>query len=134
MEMMHHVCSILATGAERPMAHMKTLDELFEKFHELFVKLCGPNCKPKVHHMHHITDAMEWVGRCLSCLVTERKHRQVKDTAPHVFRRMEHTVLVDVVNKQCEQILSGHDLFERIFLIEPRQCKLQKDIHLREPC
>ena len=41
---------------------------------------------------------------------------------------MEHTVVVDIVNQHCEQMLSGHDLFEATFLVEPRECKLQPNI------
>ena len=70
---------------------------------------------------------MEWLGKCLSCFVTERKHRQVKDASLYVFRYMEHTVLADVVNKHCQQITSGHDLFSRRLLVEPRECALQPD-------
>jgi hypothetical protein len=60
--------------------------------------------------------------------VTERKHRTIKDIALHIFRNIEHTVIVDVVNQHCEQILSGHDLFEPMFLVEPRECKLQPEV------
>ena len=71
---------------------------------------------------------MEWLGKLISCFVTERKHRQIKDAALHVFRHMEHTVLVDVVNQMCQQVVDGHDLFEKMFLVNPRPCKLQPEI------
>ena len=78
--------------------------------------------------MHHIIDGMEWCGKLLSCFVTERKHRTVKNAALHVMRYIEHTVLIDVVNQMCEQMVGGHDLFEKMFLVQPKECKLQPDI------
>ena len=62
---------------------------------------------------------MQWLGKLVSCFVTERKHRQVKDSALHVFRHLEHTVLHDVVNKQCSQLVEGVDLFKEQFLVNP---------------
>ena len=59
--------------------------------------------------------------------MTERKHREVKDAALHVFRHIEHTVLIEVVNQHCEQIASGHDLFMPMFLVNPRECALQNE-------
>jgi hypothetical protein len=124
VKLLHYICGILATGTDKPMEHIDTLKMLMAKLHALYVKLDWA-CKPKMHHMHHIIDSMLWLGKCLSCFVTERKHRQVKDAALYVFRYMEHTVVVDVVNQHCEQIASGHDLFSQMFLVEPRECLLQ---------
>lgn len=53
----------------------------------------------------------------------ERKHRHVKDSALHVFRHLEHTVLHDVVHKQCHQLLEGIDLFKERFLVNPRDVR-----------
>ena len=44
----------------------------------------------------------------------------MKDSALHVFRHIEHTVLADVINKQCHQYVQGVDLFQRQFLHLPR--------------
>ena len=96
---------------------------LHKKFVELFDKI-----KPKLHHMHHILDAMDWIGKCLFCFVTERRHRDIKGIALHVFRNVEHAVVVDVVNQMCEQIASGYDLFQPMLLVEPHACKLQPDV------
>ena len=124
LELLHIVCGILATGADAPMKHLATLRVLIPRLHAAYVEL-GFRCKPKIHHMHHILDTMEWLGKCISCFVTERKHREVKDASIHVYRHMEQTVLADVVNKHCQQIISGKDLFSRIILVEPRRCKNQ---------
>ena len=128
VHLLHVICGILATGSSEPMKYIDTLDELIPKLHKKFVEVfTSSKCKPKIHHMHHITDHMRWLGKLLSCFVTERKHRDIKDAALHVFRWMEHTVLLDVVNQHCEQICSGHDLFEPMFLVNPRECVLQPD-------
>ena len=127
LETLHHILGILATGTDKPMEYLGTLKELFPKLHERFLKITD-SLKPKLHHMHHIIDHMEWIGKLLSCFVTERKHRQVKDAALHVFRYMEHTVLVDVVNQMCQQLVDGHDLFSNMFLVNGRPCKLQPEV------
>ena len=124
---LHFICGILSTGPEVPMIHISELRTLISNFHAKFV-LLFEKLKPKLHHMHHVIDAMEWLGKLLGCFVTERRHRAVKDAALHVFRYMEHTVLVDIVNKHCEQIVNGFDLFQHTFLERPSKCKMQPDI------
>ena len=52
----------------------------------------------------------------------------MKQAALYIFRAIEDTVLHEVVNTQCEQLLSGHDVFDKRFLVEPRACKGQPDI------
>ena len=88
---------------DKPMAYIEKLKKLFPKLHAAVLKITD-TLKPKLHHMHHIIDHMEWLGKLVSCFVTERKHRQIKDAALHVFRYMEHTVLVDVVKQMCQQL------------------------------
>ena len=120
VKLLHRFCGILATGSEKPMEHIDRLRRIIQRLHAKYVQLFT-KLKPKLHHMHHILDAMEWLGKCLSCFVTERKHRAVKDIALHVFRHMEHVVITDIVNQHCEQVQTGHDLFEEEFLVEPRE-------------
>ena len=57
--------------------------------------------------------------KIISCFVTERKHRALKRAAMYVFRHLEHTSLADLVTQQCEQIIDGHSLFQREFLVHP---------------
>ena len=124
---LHSILGILATGTDKPMEYLGKLKELFPQLHEQVLKITD-HLKPKLHHMHHIIDHMEYLQKLVSCFVTERKHRQIKDAALHVFRYMEHTVLVDVVNQMCHQVTEGHDLFSKMFLVTPRPCKLQPDV------
>ena len=69
--------------------------------------------------MKHIVDGMLYVGKLLSCFVTERKHKCVKDIALHVFRNFDHTVIHDVVNQQMEQLIHGVDIYKDNFLALP---------------
>jgi hypothetical protein len=112
------IIGIMSSGSEVAPRFAAKLEELLAEFHTLFA-LISHSIKPKLHHMRHIIDGMLWLGKLLSCFVTERKHRTVKASALHVFRHIAHTVLADVVNKNCEQLISGHDLFKRELLVSP---------------
>ena len=112
------ILGLLATGPDEAPHHCELLRQNMSALHALHSKL-SDDFKPKMHHMHHIVDGMQWLGKLLSCFVTERKHRHVKDSALHVFRHLEHTVLYDVVNKQCQQMLEGVELFKEQFLERP---------------
>ena len=113
-----YIIGLLQSGPDRSVQFKDKLCELFQLHHAQFVKLYT-GLKPKLHHMHHIIDHMEWVGKLLSCFVTERKHRVIKDIALHVFRNLEHTVIHDVVNQQIEQMIHGVDIFKEMFLVSP---------------
>ena len=77
---------------------------IIDLHHQLFIQLYELGVKPKFHHLHHVVDGMLYVGKLLSCFVTERKHRSSKASALHIFRNMEGTVLTDQINKMCESI------------------------------
>ena len=79
---------------------------MMKEYHDLHVLICN-EWKPKLHHMHHVVDGMEGLGKLLSCFVCERKHKTVKYAAPHVFRHIEHTVLAHVINRQCHQFMGA---------------------------
>ena len=118
--LLHHIVGILRMGPEDAMRHTGTLTQLISRHLESVVRLYGDHVKPKAHHLFHVVDGMLWIGKLLSCFVTERKHREIKRAALHVFRHIEHTVLTDVVNKSFEQILEGHELYKPCFLVNPR--------------
>ena len=113
------VCGVLSAGPDAPVRYAKALERMLLEYHSLVAQM-GFYLKPKVHHMHHVLDGMLWLGKLLSCFVCERKHRTVKDNALHVFRHIEHTVLADVINKQCHQMISGIDIFKEHCLVCPR--------------
>ena len=115
---LHYIVGLLKTGPEDAMRFVRVIEDLMQLHHKQFCELYT-KYKPKLHHMHHITDGMRYVGRLLSCFVTERKHRVVKDVALYVFRNLEHTVVHDVVNQQVEQLINGVDLYKETFLVQP---------------
>ena len=127
---LYHIIGILQMGPEDAMPHVATLRKLIAQHLEMYCRLYEDHVKPKMHHIFHIPDGMEWLGKLLSCFVTERKHKMIKRAALYVFRHIEHTVLTDVVNTTFEQIISGHDLYTDAFLVTPRDCNIG-GIHFR---
>ena len=122
MGLLYMIIGTLSSGPEEAPHHSAILERNMMAFHALHVKLTN-DLKPKLHHMHHIVDGMKWLGKLVSCFVCERKHRHVKDSALYVFRHLEHTVLHDVVNKQCQQLLEGVELFKEQFLVRPHDVR-----------
>jgi len=115
------IIGILCLGPEDAMHHTDKLRKLIEMHAELFVALYPGAEKPKLHQLFHLVDNMLFLGKLLSCFVTERRHRSAKKAALHVFRYMEHTVLVDLVNRQCEQFsASDASLFHETCLVHAR--------------
>ena len=113
------ILGVLTCGGTQAVEYMEYLVDLIEKHHKLFVELYPKNIKPKWHHMLHLPRQYETMKKIISCFVTERKHRSLKRSALYVFRYLEHTSLADLVTQQCEQILDGHSLFQREFLVHP---------------
>lgn len=123
--LLSRIIGILRLGPEDSMEHCDTLRHLMSAHLESFIKLYGEDLKPKMHHLFHVLDGMIWVGRLLACFVTERKHRDVKRSALCVYRHLEHTVLVDLVNKSVQQVVEGRDLYAPTLLIKPSDCVVQ---------
>ena len=78
----HIILGVLSTGPAEAPHHTDKLRLLIVEPHTLFARL-STSLKPKLHQFHHIIDGIEWLGKSLSCFVTERKHRIVKDSALH---------------------------------------------------
>jgi hypothetical protein len=123
-EMLHHILGIFTLGPSKAMRYIPKLRKLIQDHHAAFVRLYPEKAKPKIHHLHHVPADMEWLGKLISCFVTERKHREIKRGALHVFRDSEHVVIADVLNAQCEQMSEGHDLFDEIVLLRPSEFNL----------
>ena len=115
------IVGLLQTGPEEAMRYTADLDRLFKIHHDQFWQLYAAGIKPKVHHARHIVDGMRWLGKCLSCFVTERKHRVVKGHALHIFRHYEHTLTDTVLHSQIETIRDQPNLFKHTFHINPRR-------------
>ena len=122
LRLLYMILGTLASGPDEAPHHCDILRQNMSALHALHSKLSG-HFKPKIHYMHHIVDGIQWLGKLVSCFVCERKHRHIKDSALHVFRHLEHTVLHDVVNKQCQQLIEGVELFKEQFLVNPRDVR-----------
>ena len=91
----------------------------------LFAKLYPHSCIPKLHHLMHIPDNISFLGKLLSCFVTERKHRATKRSALFIFRHIDNTVVNDMVNRQCAAIQDNTNLlFQSKFMVAPKTCNL----------
>jgi hypothetical protein len=57
---------------------MPEIQQMIIAHNKRFAKLYSQHIKPKFHQLLHIPEDATRVGKLLSCLVTERKHRQTK--------------------------------------------------------
>ena len=119
------ILGLLTCGGTQAVEHMEYLVDLIDKHHKLFAELYPKNIKPKWHHMLHLPRQYETMTKIISCFVTERKHRSLKRATLYVFRYLETTSLADLVTQDCEQILDGHSLFQREFLIHPSTVEIR---------
>ena len=117
------IIGLLTCGGTQAVEYMDLLVKLIGKHHRLYMRLY-PVTKPKWHHMLHLPDQYRAMKKVISCFVTERKHRALKQASLYVFRHLEHTSLANLVSQQCEQIIDGHSLFQRAFLVHPSPVEL----------
>ena len=111
------IVGILQLGPSNAMNHVERIRRLIREHAELFVKLYPGHEKPKFHHLFHIVDNMLFLGKLLSCFVTERKHRTTKRCALFVFRCIDNVVVKEMLSRQCEQIRSGSEsIFSAVYL------------------
>ena len=64
---------------------------------------------------------MAFLGRLLSCFVTERKHRRTKRAALHVFRHIDNTVVRDILAEQIDAFIGDRSLFQQEYLVDPHE-------------
>ena len=71
------------------------LEDLLRLHHELYSEL-HPQCmKPKLHLNRHLPKAMERHRLSLSCLPPERKHKDAKQKATHLFKDFKRGLLTN---------------------------------------
>ena len=121
----HHltlIIAILSLGPDNAMRHMDRLTAELQAHADLYVVLYPLNVKPKFHAMFaHIAEDAIRIGKCLSCFVTERKHRITKKCALNVFRHLEATVTRDLVNRHCQTVSDPvSSLFLRTSMVAPQ--------------
>lgn len=129
------IVAIFSCGPTESLSHLQVLRRSIVDHHTLFCKLYGDVIKPKLHHLLHIPEHMEHIGRLLGCFTMERKHRTTKQSALHVFRHFEPTVLKDLTHEQLQSIVDGPPLAPA-YLIDASAIDggLAKSSRCRLPC
>ena len=89
-------------------------------FKELYDHVIDHAVKPKFHQLMHVPEDARDLWAFLSWWVLERKHREVKSIAKFLFRHIEHTTTVDLVNRQTERFIEAENLFSPQYLVSPQ--------------
>ena len=108
------ICSQI--GPEDSMEYVDVLRALLRDHGQAFTALYPGAVKPKFHQALHIPDNMEFLGRLLSCFVTERKHRITKRCALYIFRHIDNTVIKDILCRQMIAFTGDLSLFQPQYL------------------
>lgn len=109
----------LLQRVDLPVSQVEALKTLVDEYAVLYNQLYG-RAKAKYHDLFHIHEAIHTFNRVLSCFVTERRHRQTKKAALHVFRFLEQAVLKDMVNRMYETFVGDSSLFKPMFPVYPK--------------
>ena len=96
------------------------LRSIIAEHHRLWAALYPMSAKPKLHHLQHVLDMVETIGKVVACFTCERKHRSVKRSAVNVYRHFEHTTIVDMLNTMATE-LREHDIFAEQCLIRRKR-------------
>jgi hypothetical protein len=115
------IVGILGLGPDDCVPFVPQLTDLIAEHGALFVELYGEHVKPKFHHFRHLPETIDRLQKCVSCFVTERKHRLTKRMALFTFRHIDNTVIKSMVNKQCTQLAGDANLFNVRALARPRR-------------
>ena len=109
------IVRLLQWGPSAAASRSGELGRLVERHHVAYIRAYGPDSlKPKWHHMLHVHEQGEVLGRILSSFVTERKHRTAKAYGTWAFGNYEHLVLRSML---CKQVVALSD--ETHFQSEP---------------
>ena len=111
---------ILTSGPSVAGGLRRELQVLIDNHHEAFLRAYGGTvCKPKWHHMMHLPEHADAIGKFVSCFVTERKHKTVKGAGNWLFNNYEHTLIRALVHKQVKALGARH-LYVDELLLQPR--------------
>jgi hypothetical protein len=100
-------------------ANVGRLQTLIDEYCALFIGLYD-RAKQKFHQMLHLHESIVRFNRVLSCFATERRHRITKKAALYVFRRLESTVVKDLINRMAESCCGHESLFKPTYLVRPQ--------------
>lgn len=105
------VLDLCCLGSEAAAERVAQLQLAIEQHAEQYKALFPDFTKPKFHHALHLPEHIRFVGKLLSCWVTERKHRAVKAAAQWHFRTPERSTTKNVA--QCCWIWAAALRFNR---------------------
>jgi hypothetical protein len=119
--LMNRLIGLIQLGPDACMPYIYEIKSLITEHARLFKRLYPDQIRPKFHHLLHIVDNALFIGKMLTCFVLERKHRATKDAARECFRYIEHTVIVDLVNRQCTNAMSKDSALDKMHLLNEMQ-------------
>ena len=117
--LLDRLLKLFSIGAEGAALHLELIERTIVQHAAIFEVVHNSVIKPKAHHIFHLPDHIKNTGKLLSCFVTERKHRSVKQIANHVFRNFENTLVRDMLNSQLEKA-TDRNLYVIEYLCNPR--------------
>ena len=118
--MVEELLSLLSVGADSALPHVQRIRKLIYEHGVLFKQLYPDQIRPKFHHLYHIPENIVFLQKLISCFVLERKHISTKDAVRHVYRFVDHAVIMNIVNRLCTAASSDDDLlFCKQYLIDP---------------
>ena len=97
------ILELCALGSEQSALRVNLLEKTIVEHAEAYVALYPECVKPKFHHALHLPEHIRFVGKLLSCWVTERKHRVVKAACLYNYKTPEKstTKLMLVATMGC---------------------------------
>ena len=84
--------------------------------------------KVKWHHLLHLPDDLQRVGKMVSCFPMERKHKDIKVHMQQTFKSPERTAVYSYLNSCIVSILSGQTKFTDEYLLNPTDDRSSKAI------
>ena len=111
----------IITLLRRGIRGVEKLRQAIQEHADLFIKIYGEDViKPKFHQLLHIADDMLFLGEMISCFVTERKHKDLRECSKGVFNEIEHTVVHEFLNKTVQNYMSQSNNFLPQYLVNPK--------------
>ena len=131
-ELLDEIMCLLSLGADNAVRHVSRIRLLIYQHGVLYKAIYGEDqCRPKFHHLYHVPDGIDRIKKNISCFVLERKHRATKDASRECKRHIEHTVVIDMVNRHCcnaqNSASAGHgNVYQKEYLLDPRATHVPK--------
>jgi hypothetical protein len=120
-DLLEDMMTLLLTATHMTDVILARMQSLVDEHATLMAALYPAAVKIKFHHLIHLPQDLHRLRLSLSCFVTERKHKDLKQCVLHVFRHVEHTTTFNFVNYYAQEVLSGRFSFLEQSLIGPRE-------------